>query len=147
MTLEFDTQAATNILIAKPKDTPLKVVTDEQITALLTAMWEKCLDRAEKYDVSFDGLYGEDGVYWFIRTAFTTDPEPRAWDYKAAAVLNRETGVFVKARVTKKGVVHLLKEQPKKPPTIDSYQLNRFGDVIGTAPRRTRVVDLPAFSI
>jgi len=113
-------------------------VTQPQLDALQTNIKTRAFAQSEKLDRRAFVETGTAGAYWLCRTAFISkhQTKPMARDYKPAAVINTETGEFVKASITKAGL-RLTKSQPKNPPTIDAYELNNCGDVVGTHPKRT----------
>lgn len=78
-----------------------------------------------KYVLDTEKLHGDD----------TPIPVLAPGTGKTATSLNLETGEFVKATSVEEGL-KLAKEQPANRPTIDDYELNKFGDVMGLIPNR-----------
>ena len=68
--------------------------------------------------------------------------KPKRSDFQVAAILDTESGVFVKGTVSAKGL-RLAKGQPKAPPTIESYAVDSCGTVKGVGyAQKKRYVSL-----
>ena len=124
------------------------MVTDKQIDDLKGAIRAALVAYAEEHNETWYIEAGYTNKHWYCETATANRGYARfAWkknraprsDMKVAAVLDKETGKFIRARVSKAGI-RPGKTQPKNPPTIDSYTLNKAGVVEGVGyPERLRI--------
>ncbi len=111
-------------------------VTQEQIEILRHAIG----DALNTYTAeSGNAVYlnsGKYGPYWCCEIAIIEAErapyvrKPGRIEYKPAAILALDTGLFVKGSLSSKGL-RITKGQPKTPPNIDSYTLSRTGRVEG----------------
>lgn len=120
-------------------------VTDEQVTTLCNAIGFKARSYCDKlnnehgtdYNVRIKAFSISAHVIVTTRFCEGKEYEPKS-NGEPAAIMDRETGQFVKSRLLKKdgGSLKYPKTQPKGMPAIDDYELNFCGDIPKTGSHR-----------
>ena len=109
-------------------------VTEQQISDLKAAISAKLADFGKKYSMGTEMRSASTSQHLIVQTAISN-----YWE--TAAILELASGRFLKGTYNpRKRQLTVHAKQPKTAPTIDSYQLDGFGNVKGIPNKRIVVI-------